>query len=214
MRVVLADDSALLREGLARLLTEAGMEVVASVPDAETLLSAVAEHRPDVAVVDIRMPPTYEHEGARAAVVLKETDPDLGVLLLSQSLEARYVTDLVRRHPRALGYLLKDRVTDIGVLVDALHRVRAGGTVLDPDVVTHLLGRGDLASQLSRLTERETSVLRLMAEGLSNRAIGGSLHIDLRTVESHVSSIFTKLDLTVSTDENRRVRAVLAWLQR
>ena len=214
MRIVLADDSALLREGLSRLLTEAGMDVVASVPDADGLLAAVAEHRPDVAVVDIRMPPSYEHEGARAAVVLKETHPDLGILLLSQSLEARYVTDLVRRHPRALGYLLKDRVTDVGVLVEALRRVSAGGTVLDPEVVTHLLGRGDLAPQLTRLTERETSVLRLMAEGLSNRAIGTGLNIDLRTVESHVSSIFTKLDLTASTDDNRRVRAVLAWLQR
>lgn len=214
MRIVLADDSVLLREGLTRLLTEAGMTVVAGVGDAESLLAAVAEHLPDVAVVDIRMPPTYEHEGARAAVSLKETYADLGVLLLSQSLEARYVTDLVRQHPRSLGYLLKDRVTDVGLLVEALHRVRDGGTVLDPDVVTHLLGRGSLTSQLSRLTERETAVLRLMAGGLSNRAISTDLHIELRTVESHVSSIFTKLDLASSTDENRRVRAVLAWLQR
>jgi DNA-binding NarL/FixJ family response regulator len=158
------------------------------------------------------MPPTFTHEGARAAVQLRETYPDLGILLLSQSLESRYVADLARRHPRHFGYLLKDRVVDVAVLLDALHQIAAGGTVLDPDVVAHLLGRGALAAPLQRLTAREREVLASMAQGRTNRTIGRDLVIDEKTVESHISSIFTKLDLPPAADGHRRVLAVLAWL--
>ena len=213
MRVVIADDSGLLRAGLSSLLTEAGLDVVATAADAAELVAAVAQHRPDVAVVDIRMPPTYTHEGARAALELRAADPTLGVLLLSQSLESRYVTDLARRHPRGFGYLLKDRVTDVQLLLDALAAIAAGGTVLDPEVVAHLLGRGELADQLARLTERERDVLELMAQGLSNRAVAGRLAIDVKTVETHIARILTKLDLHQTPDEHRRVLAVLAWLR-
>jgi DNA-binding NarL/FixJ family response regulator len=214
MRVVIADDSALLREGLARLLREAGMTVCALTQDAAGLAEAVDTHRPDVVVVDIRMPPTFAHEGARAAVELRERYPDLGILLLSQSLESRYVADLAQRHPQHFGYLLKDRVVDVSVLLDALHQIAAGGTVLDPEVVAHLLGRGALAAPLQRLTTREREVLGSMAQGRSNRTIGRDLVIDDKTVESHISSIFTKLDLPPAADGHRRVLAVLAWLSR
>ena len=213
MRVVIADDSGLLRHGLANLLTEAGVEVLALAEDAEGLVALVDEHRPDVAVVDIRMPPTYTHEGAKAALELREAYPGLGILLLSQSLESRFVTDLARRHARGFGYLLKDRVTDVRVLLDALTSVAAGGTVLDPEVVSHLLGRNDLADQLARLSGREREVLELMAQGLSNKAIAGRLVIDVKTVETHIARILTKLDLRQTPDEHRRVLAVLAWLR-
>ncbi len=166
-----------------------------------------------MAVVDIRMPPTYTHEGARAALELRAAHPALGILLLSQSLESRYVTDLARPHARGFGYLLKDRVTDVQVLLDALASVAAGGTVLDPEVVAHLLGRGELAEQLARLTERERDVLELMAQGLSNRAVAERLVIDVKTVETHIARILTKLDLHPTPDEHRRVLAVLAWLR-
>ena len=213
MRVVIADDSGLLRDGLARLLVEAGIEVVARAADAAQLVVAVDEHLPDVAIIDIRMPPTYTHEGARAAVELRARHGDLGILLLSQSLESRYVADLARAHPRRFGYLLKDRVVDVDVLVQALHTIVAGGTVLDPDVVSHLLGRNELADQLSRLSEREREVLELMAQGLSNKAVADALVIDVKTVESHVARIMAKLDLLPTPDEHRRVLAVLAWLR-
>jgi DNA-binding NarL/FixJ family response regulator len=213
MRVVIADDSALLREGLARLLVEAGVDVVARASDAGSLTEAVEQHSPDVAIVDIRMPPTYTHEGAKAAIELRQRFPNLGIVLLSQSLESRYVADLARQHPRRFGYLLKDRVVDVEILVDALHRVHAGGTVLDPDVVAHLLGRGDLVEQMQRLTERERDVLSLMAEGRSNRAVAAALVIDPKTVESHIASILAKLDLPPTADDHRRVLAVLAWLR-
>ena len=213
MRVVIADDSGLLRDGLANLLTEAGVEVVARAADADQLIALVEEHRPDVAVVDIRMPPTFTHEGAKAALELRQRHPDLGILLLSQSLESRYVTDLARTQARGFGYLLKDRVTDVKVLLDALDSVDAGGTVLDPEVVSHLLGRNELADQLGRLSERERGVLELMAQGLSNRAIAERLVIDVKTVETHIARILTKLDLHQTPDEHRRVRAVLAWLR-
>jgi DNA-binding NarL/FixJ family response regulator len=213
VRVVIADDSGLLRDGLSGLLSEAGMRVVATASDAQELMSAVAEHLPDVAIIDIRMPPTYTHEGARAAVELRERHQNLGILLLSQSLESRYVTDLVRAHPGRFGYLLKDRVVDVQVLVQALRTIVAGGTVLDPDVVAHLLGRNDLADQLARLSNREREVLTLMAQGCSNKAVADSLVIDLKTVESHIARIMNKLDLHQTPDEHRRVLAVLAWLR-
>lgn len=213
MRVVIADDSGLLRDGLSRLLVEAGVDVVATTGNAEELVTAVDEHLPDVAIIDIRMPPTYTHEGARAAAELRGRHKDLGILLLSQSLESRYVADLVRAHPGRFGYLLKDRVVDVDVLVQALHTIVAGGTVLDPDVVAHLLGRNDLADQLSRLSSREREVLALMAQGYSNKAVAEALVIDLKTVESHIARIMTKLDLHQTPDEHRRVLAVLAWLR-
>jgi DNA-binding NarL/FixJ family response regulator len=213
VRVVIADDSGLLRDGLANLLTEAGVDVVGRAADADQLVALVGEHAPDVAVVDIRMPPTYTHEGARAALELRAEHPGLGILLLSQSLESRYVTDLARTHARGFGYLLKDRVADVRVLLDALGSVDAGGTVLDPEVVSHLLGRNELADQLARLSEREREVLALMAQGLSNKAIAQRLVIDVKTVETHIARIMTKLDLHQTPDEHRRVLAVLAWLR-
>jgi len=213
VRVVIADDSGLLRGGLARLLAETGTDVVAAVGDAEELVRAVAEHEPDLAVVDIRMPPTYTHEGAKAAVELRERYPELGILLLSQSLESRYVVDLVRAHPERFGYLLKDRVVDVEVLVQAMQTIVAGGTVLDPAVVSHLMGNNGLADQLDRLSSREREVLELMAQGRSNAAIAADMVIDLRTVESHIARIMTKLDLHPTADEHRRVLAVLAWLR-
>ena len=212
MRAVIADDSVLLREGLARLLAEAGIEIVELVGDGEELERAVAAHQPDVALVDIRMPPTFTHEGAQTAVRLRERHPDLGILLLSQSLESRYAAQLSREHPARFGFLLKDRVLDVATLIDAVTRIVQGGTVLDPDVVGHLLGRRD-HTQLSGLTAREREVLALMAEGRSNQAIAGRLHVNERTIDSHVSAIFTKLGLLPQADDHRRVLAVLTWLQ-
>jgi DNA-binding NarL/FixJ family response regulator len=203
---VIADDSVLLREGLARLLGESGIETCAMVGDAEALEKAVEVHRPDVVLVDIRMPPTYTHEGARAAIHLRERDASLGILLLSQSLESRYAAELARAAPRGFGYLLKDRVVEVATLVDAVTRVAAGGTVLDPEVVGYLLGRRTTRDQLGVLTERERDVLGLMAQGRSNAAICRQLVLNPKTVESHIGSILTKLD-------HRRVLAVLAWLQ-
>jgi DNA-binding NarL/FixJ family response regulator len=213
VRVVIADDSGLLRQGLTKLLTEAGVEVVDTAPDAETLIALVNDVSPDVAIVDIKMPPTYTNEGAKAAVELRARHPELGILLLSQSLESRYVTDLARESPRGFGYLLKDRVVDVDVLVGALETVVAGGTVMDPEVVAHLLGRQSLAVQLARLSERERAVLELMAQGYSNAGIAERLVIETKTVESHVARIMAKLDLHQAPEEHRRVRAVLAWLR-
>lgn len=213
MRVVIADDSGLLRQGLTNLLTEAGVEVAGTAPDAESLTTLVDEVTPDVAVIDIKMPPTFTNEGAKAAVDLRARHPAIGILLLSQSLESRYVADLARDAPRGFGYLLKDRVVDVAVLVGALETVAAGGTVMDPDVIAHLLGRQSLAAQLGRLSARERTVLELMAQGYSNAGIGERLVIEVKTVESHVARIMTKLDLHQAPDEHRRVRAVLAWLR-
>ncbi|HET7735236.1 MAG TPA: response regulator transcription factor [Nocardioidaceae bacterium] len=213
MRVVIADDSVLLREGLARLLAEAGIETVAQAGDATGLLHAVAEHRPDVALIDIRMPPSYTHEGAKAAVELRASYPDLGILLLSQSLESRYAAEQARQSPEGFGYLLKDRVVDVSVLVDAVQRVAAGQTVLDPEVISFLLGRRTRRDQLALLTEREREVLGLMAQGRSNAAIGRDLVLTAKTVETHIGNILTKLGITQQSDDHRRVLAVLAWLQ-
>jgi DNA-binding NarL/FixJ family response regulator len=213
MRIVIADDSGLLRAGLANLLVESGHEVVGLASDGEEVMALVEQQWPDVAILDIRMPPTFTHEGARAAVELRGLHPELGILLLSQSLESRYVTDLVRDSPGRFGYLLKDRVVDVDVLLEALKVIATGGTVLDPDVVSHLLGGRGVADQLARLSAREREVLDMMAQGLSNSAIAHRLTVEVKTVETHVARIMTKLDLPPSPDDNRRVRAVLAWLR-
>jgi len=213
VRVVIADDSVLLREGLSRLLAEAGIETCALVGDGSALEAVVAEHRPDLGIVDIRMPPTYTHEGAQAATRLRAGWPDLGILLLSQSLETHYAAELARESPARFGYLLKDRVVDVATLVDAVERVASGGTVLDPDVVRHLLGRRRTEDRLVTLSAREREVLGLMAEGRSNGAIAHQLHINDKTVETHITAIFTKLTLLPEPDDHRRVLAVLTWLQ-
>lgn len=214
MRVVIADDSVLLREGLAHLLAVAGIEVCALVGDGEALQAAAAEHRPDAVVVDIRMPPTYTHEGAVAATQLRQQMPALGILLLSQSLESRYASELAQDYPERFGYLLKDRVVDVATLVDALTRITAGGTVLDAEVVRHLLTRRATKDRLAALSQRELDVLELMAQGRSNGAIARDLVLSQKTVESHIASIFTKLDLLAQPDDHRRVLAVLALLHK
>ena len=212
MRVVIADDSALLREGLARLLVEAGIEVCSLASGVVDLMDAVAAHDPDVAIIDIRMAPTFTHEGAEAALQLRAERPELAILLLSQSLERRFAARLAQEHPEGFGYLLKDRVIDVAHLVSALQTVAAGGSVLDPEVVAHLLGRRSRTTQLARLTPRERDVLGLVAEGRSNAAISRILLINEKTVDTHVSSVFSKLDLQRAGDDHRRVLAVLRWL--
>jgi len=213
MRVIIADDSVLLREGLARILVEARIEVTGMVGDAEALERVVERDPPDAAVIDIRMPPTFTHEGAQAATRLRERHPALGILLLSQSLETRYVAALAQAHPEGFGYLLKDRVAGVSTLVDALHQLVAGGTVLDPTVVSYLLGHATTRTRYLTLTNREREVVELMAQGRSNGAIGRQLFLTPKTVEGHIASIFTKLDLHNEPDDNRRVLAVLGWLE-
>jgi DNA-binding NarL/FixJ family response regulator len=210
MRIVIADDAAILREGLAHLLTARGHEVVAAVGDPQALRAAVAEHRPDVAVVDIRMPPTYTDEGLRTAIELRRDQPDMGILLFSQYVETRYATDLLAGSPAGVGYLLKERVGDIDDFVDALHRVASGGTALDPEVVGHLLNAGRRG--VSALSPRARDVLGLMAEGRTNAAIAKALVVSDRAVEKHIANIFLKLDLPPSGDDHRRVLAVLRYL--
>jgi DNA-binding NarL/FixJ family response regulator len=212
MRVVIADDSALLREGLSRLLVEAGIEVAAAVADGDALEHAVGEFHPDVAIIDIRMPPTFTHEGAQAATRIRAAWPAIAILLLSQSIESRYALELAQTHPTAFGYLLKDRVVDVGTLIDAVQRVAAGGTVLDPDIVAHFLRRQGARDHLAHLTGREREVLALMAEGRSNRAIARDLVLTEKTVETHIASIFSRLGLLPEPDDHRRVLAVRAWL--
>jgi DNA-binding NarL/FixJ family response regulator len=213
MRVVIADDSGLLREGLTALLRAAGIDVVGSVGDGPLLERAVAELGPDVAIVDIRMPPTYTHEGAQTAAQLRKDYPDLGILLLSQAIESRYALELAREHPTGFGYLLKDRVVNVETLVEALERVANHGTVLDPDIVTHFLGRQSFRDRLRDLTQRERQVLALMAEGRSNSAIARELSVTGKTVETHIGSIFSKLELVPESDDHRRVLAVRAWME-
>lgn len=211
MRVVLAEDSLLLREGLVRLLDEAGASVVAAVGDGDALVVAVVKHRPDVAVVDVRMPPTFTDEGLRAALEVRRRVPDTAVLVLSQYVEESYAADLLTAGG-GVGYLLKDRVAKLADLVDALHRVVEGGTVLDPEVVSALFAHRRRRDPLSELSRREREVLGLMAEGRTNTAIGRRLVVTQGAVEKHVSSIFTKLGLPPSGDDHRRVMAVLTWL--
>jgi DNA-binding NarL/FixJ family response regulator/class 3 adenylate cyclase len=209
IRVALADDSVLLREGVARLLTESGFEVVAQSGNAEDLLRHVAMHKPDVAVVDIRMPPTHTDEGLQAARAIRERFPDTGVLVLSQYVESGYALDLLSESAEGVGYLLKDRVSDVEQFASSVRRVAEGGSALDPAVVSQLIGRRRAHDPLAELTPREREVLELMAEGRSNQAIADRLFITLRAVEKHVTSIFSKLDLPASSDDHRRVLAVL-----
>ena len=212
MRVVIAEDSALLREGLARILTEGGFEVLAQTTDAEELKDAVRRHKPDVAVVDVRMPPTQTDEGARAAREIRESQPEVGILLLSQIVEAAHALALFSEHPEGFGYLLKDRVLEIDDFLDAVRRVGRGGTAIDAHVIAQLLGRAREDDPLGELTPREREVLGLMAEGLSNKGICGRLFLSPKTVETHVNSIFLKLRLLPAPDDHRRVLAVLAFL--
>jgi DNA-binding NarL/FixJ family response regulator len=213
VRVVLADDSLLLREGVARLLEEAGLEVVAQSGDAEDLLRKVGAHKPDVAVVDVRMPPTHTDEGLRAAAEIRERFPSVGVLVLSQYIEEAYAMELLSSDASGVGYLLKDRVADLDRFVDAVRRVGEGGSALDPEVVSRLLGRRREADPLAEISPREREVLQLMAEGRSNHAIANELVVTERAVEKHVTSIFTKLNLPPTADDHRRVLAVLTYLR-
>lgn len=212
LRVVIAEDSVILREGMRELLASQGMDVVGVAGDAPELIAQVDRQRPDAAVVDIRMPPTQTHEGVRAALVLRRDHPRLGLLLFSQHIETHWVGELLDTGADRVGYLLKERVADVAEFVDALRRVAAGGTALDPEVVTQLVRSSRRHHVLSRLTPREREVLDLVAEGRSNRAIAERCVVSERAVEKHVSSIFDKLDLLPSDADNRRVRAVLAYL--
>jgi DNA-binding NarL/FixJ family response regulator len=217
MRIVIAEDSAVVRAGLVELLNDRGHDVVAAVGDAEALLAAVAEHHPDVTVVDVRMPPGYTDEGLRAAIAIRREHPGIGVLVFSQYIETRYAADLLGAASgggaAGVGYLLKDRVADVGEFVEALSRVAAGGTALDPEVVTQLLGASRRTDGLAEITARERDVLALMAEGRSNGAIAKILVISERAVEKHVSNIFSKLGLAPSDADHRRVLAVLRYLE-
>jgi DNA-binding NarL/FixJ family response regulator len=213
MRVVVAEDSVLLREGIVRLLGEAGFDVVGQAGDAEDLVRKVSAHKPDVAVVDIRMPPTSTDDGLRAALEIRRRLPRTGVLVLSQYVEEGYALELVGDGADGTGYLLKDRVADVERFVDAVRRVGDGGSVLDPEVVATLLGRRRRDDPLAALTEREREVLALMAEGRSNQAIAEQLVVTERAVEKHVTSIFSKLDLTPTSEDHRRVLAVLTFLR-
>ncbi|MBP2476614.1 DNA-binding NarL/FixJ family response regulator [Crossiella equi] len=210
MQVVIAEDSVLLRAGVERLLADEGIVTVAATGDGADLLDLVTEHRPDLAVVDVRMPPTFTDEGLRAALAVREVYPDFPVLVLSQYVEERYAVELIGGGAAGVGYLLKERVADVAEFVDAVRRVAAGGTSIDPEVIAQLLGRR--RDPLAQLTPREREVLTLMAEGHSNLAIAKSLRVSDGAVEKHIGNIFTKLTLEPTPDEHRRVRAVLTYL--
>jgi DNA-binding NarL/FixJ family response regulator len=212
MRVVIAEDAALFREGLTRLLADRGHQVVAAVADGDALLAAVARHHPDVVVADIRMPPTHTDEGLRAAIEIRRDHPGTGVIVLSQYIETRYAARLLGGNAAGVGYLLKDRVADVAEFADALARVARGGTALDPEVVSHLVRASRHADGLAGLTVRERDVLALMAEGRSNAGIAAALVVSAGVVEKHVASIFGKLGLPPSEADNRRVLAVLRYL--
>jgi len=211
VRAVIAEDMVLLREGIARVLQGSGIDVIAQVGDARSLVAAVVEKRPDVAIVDVRMPPTFVDEGAQAVLLLRERFPDLAVLVLSHVVEPRLAARLTAEHPASFGYLLKDRVLDLQHFLHTLARVTEGGTVIDPLVISHLMRRS--SSRLSVLSTRELQVLECLAGGLSNAAIAADLGVSERTVDAHVRSIFGKLNFAPDADVNRRVQAALAWLQ-
>ena len=211
MRIVIADDAVLLREGAARLLEDAGFEVVGQAGDADDLMRKVRAHKPDVAIIDVRMPPDNSDDGLRAALSIRQELPDVGILLLSQYVEDRYIGELLAGGTEGIGYLLKDRVGEIERFTEAVQRVGRGGSVLDPEVVAQMVGRRE--EPLSELTERERDVLALMAEGYSNRAIAETIFVSERAVERHVTSIFSKLGLEATGQEHRRVLAVLRYLQ-
>jgi DNA-binding NarL/FixJ family response regulator len=211
MRIVVAEDSALVREGLVRLLCDAGEEVVAAVPDGRALVAAVAEHRPDLAIVDVRMPPTFTDEGARAAAQLREDRPEQAILVLSQDIEPALLE--LSRGAGGFGYLLKDRVLDVGAFLAAARRVALGGRALDEDVVTALIEARRHAETLAELSDREREILGLMAEGLTNAGIARRLVLGERTVESHVSAVLLKLGIAAGADDHRRVQAVIAYLR-
>jgi DNA-binding NarL/FixJ family response regulator len=213
MRVVIAEDSVLLREGIARLLIDAGFEVVAAVGDGPALVDAVEQHRPRISIVDVRMPPSFRDEGLRAAIEARRRVPESAVLVLSQYVEERYASELLEGGADGVGYLLKDRVADVGDFVRAVRQVAEGGTVLDPEVVTQLMARRRRGNLLEELTPREHEVLALMAEGRSNSAIAESLSVSDGAVEKHVSNIFSKLGLAPADSTHRRVLAVLTYLR-
>jgi DNA-binding NarL/FixJ family response regulator len=213
MRAVIAEDSVLMREGLSRLLTEAGIEIVAQAADGDDLLRKTRAHRPDVVVTDIRMPPTQTDEGLRAAQVIRGELPDVGVVLLSQYVDEGYAMELLGERAEGVGYLLKDRVTDVERFVEAVRRVAEGGSALDPEVVSHMLGRRRREDPLAELTPREREVLALMAEGYSNAAIAARLVVSERGVEKHVTNVFAKLGFAAKPDHHRRVLAVLAFVR-
>jgi DNA-binding NarL/FixJ family response regulator len=212
MRIVIAEDAAVIRAGLAEILTDRGHEIVAAVGDAEALQDAVAARQPDVAIVDVRMPPSHTDEGLRAAIAIRRDHPGVGILVFSQYIETRYAADLLATRSGGVGYLLKDRVADVAEFTDAITRIAAGGTALDPEVVSGLLNASRHASALGTLTAREHDVLALMAEGRSNSAIADRIIVSERAVEKHISNIFTKLGLPPSDSDHRRVLAVLAYL--
>lgn len=213
MRIVIAEDSVLLRDGIARLLKEYGHEVVDSLGDASGLLQSITEHEPDLAILDVRMPPTHSDEGLRAAIALRKERPNFPVLVLSQYVEERFASELIAAGTAGLGYLLKERVADVREFVEAAQRVADGGTVLDPEVVTQILARSRHHKPLNSLSPREREVLTLMAQGCSNSAIAQALTVTEGAVEKHTSSIFAKLNLTPDENEHRRVLAVLMFLQ-
>lgn len=213
MRILICEDSTLLREGLVRVLADAGHEVVAAVTDAEGLTETVAATAPELCILDVRLPPTYTDEGIRAALDLRAADPQLPVLVLSQYVEERYASELITSHGAALGYLLKDRVADVGDFLESVERIRTGATVLDPEVVAQLLTRRARDERLSRLTDRERTVLALIAEGKSNQAIAQTLFVSEASVEKYITSLFQKLGLEPDEHGNRRVLAALVHLE-
>ena len=213
LRIVIGEDDVLLREGMVRLLTEAGVDVVAQTGDADDLMRRTLAHRPDVAVVDVQMPPRHEDDGLRAATALRERLPDLGVLVLSQFYEESYALDLIGDRAQGVGYLLKERVADVAAFVDSVQRVASGGSAIDPEIVARMLGRRRRAGPLDELTPREREVLAAMAEGKSNRGIAEELVVSDTAVEKHVTRIFNKLGIGPSSTEHRRVLAVLTYMR-
>ncbi|QCR39595.1 DNA-binding response regulator [Microbacterium sp. SGAir0570] len=213
MRILICEDSTLLREGLVRLLADAGHEVAAALPDADGISAAVTETSPDLCILDVRLPPTFTDEGIRAALALRAENPRLPILVLSQYVEERYASELITSQGAALGYLLKDRVADVGEFLATIERIGSGATVLDPEVVAQLLTRRSRDERMSRLTERERTVLALIAEGRSNQAIAGAMFLSEASVEKYITSLFQKLDLEQDEHGNRRVLAALVHLE-